>query len=269
MKATFVVAMALAGPLVRAELHIELTEERIQRGEYMTLTVIGCQGCHSERAIDRYGFPPREDRVLAGGVIFRDIGERAITPNLTPYALGDWTDQQIFDAITRGVRPDGRVLAKEMPYERYGTMDPEVIYDVIAYLRSIEPVEAGPYPAEFPGEHVAFEPRFGELVEPPPSASTEERGAYLVNAAGCDGCHVGTGDGLDGAKLAGGRVFDLTGRGAHSGGKPHAGRGDGSRGLDAGSVAGALQGDARCGADQGGAGAAQHGDALVAIQLHE
>ena len=196
-----------------ADLSVERSAERIARGEYLTLHVMGCQGCHSERALDRYGYPPKEDGVLAGGLIFRDIGERAITPNITPFALGDWSDQELFDAITRGVRPDGRVLHPDMPYDRYGTLARETIYEIIAYLRDIAPIAAGPYPAEFPGDHPALEPRFDTLTDPGEVAGDEARGAYLVTAAGCNGCHVGTDNGVDSVPLAGGREFRLAGRG--------------------------------------------------------
>jgi mono/diheme cytochrome c family protein len=208
-----IMIMALViGGYGHAEVAVELTPERVARGEYLTLQVIGCQGCHSERNLDRYGFPPKEDMVLAGGVIFRDAGDRAITPNITPYALGSWSDQEVFDAITAGVRPDGRKLHPSMPYERYGAMEPERIYEVIAYLRSIEPITAGPYPAVF-SEPPARKLVVGPIVDPGADATPEERGAYLVGAAGCNGCHVGTGGGVDGQPLAGGREFEFPGRG--------------------------------------------------------
>jgi hypothetical protein len=205
---------ALFGAHAHAELSIELTPERVERGEYLALVEIGCSGCHSERERFRYGFPPKESGILAGGVVFAEVGENAISPNLTPYGLGSWSDQEIFDAITRGIRPDGRVLDPHMPYKRYGLMEKEVIYSVIAYLRSIEPIPAGPYPAVFPGEHVPFEPQFGTLKRPEVSASEEELGAYLVGAAGCNGCHYGNGEGgVDRALLAGGREFGGAGVG--------------------------------------------------------
>jgi mono/diheme cytochrome c family protein len=207
----------LAGP-VSAELNLEETSERLARGEYLVTGVADCAGCHSERDLDLYGYPPKKGRELAGGIIFRDLGEAAITPNITPYALAQWSDQQLFDAMTRGVRPDGRVLHPDMPYAKYGTMDLEEIYSMMVYLRSLEPIVAGPYPSEFPGEHQAFEPRPGTLSRPGNQATDVEMGAYLVKVSGCNGCHDGTGvnaegRNLEGLTLAGGREFPLAGRG--------------------------------------------------------
>jgi mono/diheme cytochrome c family protein len=200
--------LLLACGVSEAELHIEVTPERIARGEYLVMVELGCSGCHSERDRSRYGFPPKEGGVLAGGVIFSELSEEAVSPNITPFALGTWTDEEIFDAITRGVRPDGRVLDPHMPYQRYGLLEEERIHEIIAYLRSIEPIAAGPYPADFPGEHIAFEPQFGALRRPDSSASETELGAYLVAAAGCNNCHLGTdGGALTGKPFAGGREF--------------------------------------------------------------
>jgi len=200
--------LLLTSTCAYAELNIDLSAERIARGSYLVHEVAGCDSCHSERQLGFYAFPPKPELLLAGGNIFIDLGPDAVTPNLTPYALGSWTDQEIFNAITTGVRPDGRVLAPEMPYDVYGRMDVESIFDVIAYLRSIEPIAAGPYPAVFPGNHTPFQPRFGELTRPDPDAPEAELGAYLVEVAHCNACHKGVGSGsVDGKPFAGGRKF--------------------------------------------------------------
>lgn len=197
-----------------AQLKVEVSEDRITRGKYLVHQIAGCDGCHSERESTQYSFPPKQDLLLAGGNIFLNIGPRAITPNLTPYALGGWSDQEIFDAMTRGIRPDGRVLDPIMPYDVYGRMEPERIYDMIAYLRSLEPIAAGPYPAEFPGEHTAFQPRPGELSWPDEDAPEVELGAYLAEVAHCNACHVGVGaESITDHPYAGGREFRAPGLG--------------------------------------------------------
>lgn len=46
----------------------------------------------------------------AGGEIFdQNMGfpGKFISPNITPYALREWTDGEIFRAITSGVNKDG------------------------------------------------------------------------------------------------------------------------------------------------------------------
>jgi hypothetical protein len=213
-RTTVAVLLLLASISASAELKIDLSEERIARGKYLVHQTTGCDGCHSERERGFYSFPPKQRLLLAGGNIFIDIGPRAVSPNITPYGLGSWSDQEVFDAITAGVRPDGRVLDPVMPYQVYGRMEAEQIYDMIAYLRSIEPIPAGPYPAEFPGEHTAFQPRFGELARPDDNAPEAELGAYLVEVARCNACHQGVGhDAINNQPYAGGREFRAPGLG--------------------------------------------------------
>ena len=60
--------------------------------------------------------------------------------NLTPYHLGNWTDGEIFRAITTGVSRDGHALFPVMPYTSYAKMDPADIKDIIAYLRTLKPI---------------------------------------------------------------------------------------------------------------------------------
>ena len=194
-----------------AEVKVGLTKARIARGEYLARHVAGCDGCHSERALDRYGYPPKEDMRMAGGLIFTELSKHAATPNITPYGIGDWTDQQIFDALTRGVAKDGHVLNPAMPYQTYGTLDREELYSIIAYLRTLKPIQAGPYPRDYPGDFKPFESKVGAVPRPGPDASDAERGNYLVAVAGCNGCHLGSSE--SSPPFMGGREFRLEGRG--------------------------------------------------------
>ncbi len=197
-----------------AELQIEPNRERLERGQYLLTAVLGCSGCHSQRQTNGYGFAPIKELELAGGFWFRRVSDQLWSPNITPYALASWTDQQLLDVITTGVRPDGRVLHDVMPYKLYGTMDTEEIYAVIAYLRSLAPVESGPYPFDkgltFPA-HTAVP---GALPRPSAEAPAADRGKYLVSIAGCNGCHAG-GEKLPVASIpfAGGREFPIPGVG--------------------------------------------------------
>ena len=80
-----------------------------------------------------------------------------IGQNLTPdkeTGLGDWTDDQIVAAITKGVRPDGRKLAPIMPWQELAALAPDDAKAIVAYLRSLPPVNhavPGPFgPSETP-----------------------------------------------------------------------------------------------------------------------
>ena len=80
----------------------------------------------------------------AGGQVFdAKIGfsGSVISPNITPYNLKNWTDGEIFRAITSGVRKDGSAIFPLMPWPYYAKMNREDLYDIIAYLRTLKPVE--------------------------------------------------------------------------------------------------------------------------------
>jgi hypothetical protein len=76
-------------------------------------------------------------------------------PNLTPdkdTGLGSWTDQQVIDAMQKGVRPDGRMLAPVMPWRALAVLTPDDTKALVAYLRSLPPVK-NKVPGPFgPGE---------------------------------------------------------------------------------------------------------------------
>ena len=102
-------------------------------------------GAVSERDPTRYGYPPVEGEVLEGGLRYSVIGPNSFSAILTPHHLGTWADQQIFNALTRGVRPSGRQLHGFMPYRIYKAMDHEELYSIIACLRSPTPEQKDPY----------------------------------------------------------------------------------------------------------------------------
>jgi cytochrome c oxidase cbb3-type subunit 2 len=112
-----------------------------KRGEYLVNT-IGCGLCHSP--VDEHEQPLPGMR-LAGGVRLRiePFGE-FVSYNLTSdkeTGLGNWTDDQIKQVITRGVRPDGsRMLPYPMDWPSFSTLKPDDLNAMIAYLRTLPPV---------------------------------------------------------------------------------------------------------------------------------
>lgn len=82
----------------------------IARGKYLANHVAVCMDCHSTRKWNKYSGPMDENAQGAGGEIFdQNMGfpGKFISPNITPYALREWTDGEIFRAITSGVNKDG------------------------------------------------------------------------------------------------------------------------------------------------------------------
>jgi hypothetical protein len=213
------VALALVAfvPVAKAAesgLAIERTPERVAQGEYLLTGVMECVVCHSERDRSTYAYPPRAGRRFAGGLMFRALGDRAVSPNITPFALADWTDQQIYDALTLGMRPDGRKLHIEMPWQIYRALEREELFAIIVYLRTLPVIEAGPYPFDTEVEPVRESLDPNSLHRPPSGASPVARGAYLTSLAICNGCHRGAaGSSVADLPYAGGGEFRLPGVG--------------------------------------------------------
>lgn len=196
------------------EVRIEYTHERIKRGEYLSKHVAQCSVCHSERDWDRFSGPPKPGTEGKGGELFgREIGFPGNYPatNITPHALKDWTDAELFRAITGGVGREGRALFPIMNYPGYGKMDREDIYSIIAYIRSLPPIENDVPPAEsdFPMSLII------RTIPSVPEFSTRptdkvKYGEYLANTAACDQCHTPTNRGriIPERLYAGGRFIE-------------------------------------------------------------
>jgi mono/diheme cytochrome c family protein len=124
--------------------------DKVARGRYL-INTLGCKYCHSPIHEDGSAI---EEFTLAGGqrLSLYPFME-PVTYNLTSdrrTGLGAWTDDQIKNVLTRGVRPDGsRMLPFPMPWPAYGNLKPEDLDALIAGLRSLPPVpNAIPAPKE-------------------------------------------------------------------------------------------------------------------------
>ena len=124
-----------------ARLDADAAAHPVQRGEHLVNT-LGCVLCHSPVDDQRRMLPGMR---LAGGVLVRvePFGDFP-TGNLTSdkeTGLGNWTDDEIKRAITKGILRDGtRLLPYPMDYASFSTMKPSDIDALVAYLRTVPPV---------------------------------------------------------------------------------------------------------------------------------
>lgn len=162
----------------------------IPRGKYVFAATGGC-GCHTEK-----------DKPLnSGGRKYEGAFGTVYSTNITPdrqTGIGDWTDEQIIAAIRLGRRPNGERLVPVHPYPVFNGMAQEDLRALVAYLRSVPPVNRANQPKKvipmfesvfLPAWLAAFAPR----EQPPPAAPTSglARGEYLVRAVGhCGECHT-------------------------------------------------------------------------------
>jgi mono/diheme cytochrome c family protein len=178
------------------DIKISATPEMIQRGEYLFNNVCGCADCHSTRDYSKYAGPLVEGTKGKGGFEFNEelgLPGKFYARNITPVGLGKWTDGEIFRAITEGVSRDGEPLFPLMPYLNFGKMDKNDIYAIIAYLRTLQPVDnnvAASKP-KFPMNLIMRTiPQPNNLQSVPDKSNSVEYGKYLTNAAGCNDCHT-------------------------------------------------------------------------------
>lgn len=213
--AAIYVKYALPQVPLMTDIKVDITPERIARGEYLANHVSLCMDCHSTRDWSKFSGPLVPGTLGKGGEYFDeklDIPGKVYSKNITPYNLKDWTDAELFRTITSGVNKNGDALFPLMPYPYYGRMDKEDIYDIIAYIRSLKPIEnSNPeHSLNFPMSFIVNTiPQTAQLSVKPPTSDTLAYGAYLTNASACMECHtrVNAGQIIPELAFAGGREF--------------------------------------------------------------
>lgn len=164
----------------------------IARGRHLARAIGKCVDCHGD---DLGGM------VLADQMPFA----RLVGPNLTTGRGGiaaDRTDDDYLRAIRHGIGVGGRALVL-MPAKAYWHMGDDDVAALVAYLRSVPPVDRELPPSEF-GLVGRFALLRGELdamfdakdmdhmarrSAPPAPDSTADYGRYLANIGGCTHCH--------------------------------------------------------------------------------
>ncbi len=200
------------------DITIERTAERIARGEYLAKNVSLCFDCHSTKDYKYFSGPPVEGTWGKGGEMIPGAPGAVYASNITPAALGDWTDGEILQAITTGVSKDGRPLLPMMPYPEYRYMTTEDAYAIVAYLRTIEPIEndvpisTANFPLNLIFRTVPENPEPTPTLDP---ADVVGKGKYLARIGGCFFCHspIEQGMPIPGQEFSGGHEFVLPGFG--------------------------------------------------------
>ncbi len=157
------------------------------KGRYIVAANGGCD-CHGP---DLAGF--KEDAPAAqSGEMFRGAFGSVTAKNITPdkeTGIGDWTDDEVINAIRNGVDADGMPLFPIMPYVSFHFMSNTDVADLVAFLRTI-PAVRNDVPENELNVSVPAPP---SLPPSPATAPTSgiERGRYLVSAISiCGNCHT-------------------------------------------------------------------------------
>ncbi|MEO7367166.1 MAG: c-type cytochrome [Gemmatimonadaceae bacterium] len=175
----------------------------VARGKHLVEAVGKCQNCHGDN--------------LAGKRVFDDaVFAKLTSANLTSGAGGigrTFTEADYVRAMRHGVRKDGKSLLF-MPAEVFYYFNDTDLGQIIAYLKSLPPVESAVAPARSAGPIVRAlslltpfplvsaslavhsEPRPADVAE----GVTAEYGEYLAKTGACTACH--------GANLSGGNKIE-------------------------------------------------------------
>jgi mono/diheme cytochrome c family protein len=187
----FVLLLSI-GPLAHGVAYSqEGNKNLVERGQYLFAVMGGC-ACHTVPQ----GTPHVGGRAFP--IPFGTVYASNITADKET-GLGSWSDKDILNAMTAGVRPNGERLLPVMPYEAYSGMAKEDLEALIAYLRILKPVrkETPRLRAWFPFYRSLLVPLwlklFGRVSISPPKAPKGgiQRGRYLVDHVSiCGDCHT-------------------------------------------------------------------------------
>lgn len=177
------------------DIKINATPELIEQGRYLANHVYVCFECHTPRNWDYFSGPPIKEKHGMGGEQMTAHAKYGdfFTSNITPAALSDWTDGELMRAITVGVRKNDAPLFVGMPSMKYSDMPTEDLHAIVAYLRTIKPIEIQ-VPESSPKWDFWIKMRTWQKdsspKEKPAKSDTMAYALYLMEAASCTGCHT-------------------------------------------------------------------------------
>lgn len=154
----------------------------------------GCASCHA-------GVENKE-RPAGGRPLATPVGT-FYPPNLTPDAetgLGEWREVDFINAVLRGITPQATHYFPAFPYASYQGMRIADALDILAYLKTLEPVRTenraqgvplGFLVRPFIGLWKRMAMDYRTFTPDPAGSQRHNRGAYLVRAVGrCGECHT-------------------------------------------------------------------------------
>jgi mono/diheme cytochrome c family protein len=164
----------------------------LDRGAYLVNSIAACGSCHTPRGPEDSHGNGSEER-LAGGLEFKTPTFTAYSTNITPdpaTGIGRWTDSQIITAIRDGRRPDGSLIRPPMPVDAYRQMSDQDAKAIVAYLRSVPPVNKTAPPSVY---HMPLPQGDGHPIGYVAAVSPRNPvlyGRYLATIGHCLECHT-------------------------------------------------------------------------------
>lgn len=175
-----------------AAIPIDNSTAALERGKHLVEAVAACGECHGEGLRGQAFF----DEPAIGTVVSANLtsGEGGLA--------GAYSDEDWIRAIRHGVDPSGKPLLV-MPAQHFQNMSATDLGAVIAYLKTVPPVDnvppatkltpltyiliaLGQFDANIPADYLDHD---APLPEAPPEGATMAYGEYLVSMATCRECH--------------------------------------------------------------------------------
>jgi hypothetical protein len=176
--------------------------KRVERGSYLAHHVAGCMDCHSKHEWTKFSGPMVAGTEGMGGEAFDHklidgipgvVYARNITPD-PETGIGNWTDEDIIKAMTRGLSKNGDTLFPLMPYAHFNAMAKEDVLSVVAFLHTLKPIKnAVPKRQLMIPASLAYPPNLKSSVDSntiPPASNAVAYGGYIVNLCACVDCHT-------------------------------------------------------------------------------
>jgi mono/diheme cytochrome c family protein len=147
--------------------------DKAARGAYLVNNVMACNDCHTP--LDPATGAPIAEKYLAGGQPYEGPWGIVYGGNITPdpkTGLGDWTEEQIKNTFTSGIRKDGRRLIL-LPWYAYQSLSPQDADAVAYYLKHVLPAVYNEVPA------ASLKPGFS-VMTPGALAAKNNQGSPLL-----------------------------------------------------------------------------------------
>lgn len=189
--ASFGIATVLAAFVISPAVAGENSWATIKKGLYLARAG-DCAACHTADPA----------KPMAGDYSLETPFGTIYTANLTPdpeTGIGKWNANEFYEAMTKGVEPDGRRLYPAFPYTHFTILKREDSDALFAYLKTLKPINQRIQPPKFAWPlNWRFLLRGWNLVnfKPHPfqpdseKSSVWNRGKYLVEGLGhCAMCH--------------------------------------------------------------------------------
>ena len=166
-------------------------ETLLERGTYLMDGIAACGNCHTPKNPDASDV---EGMAYAGSFVIESPNFKAYAPNITmdiETGIGSWSDEEIIRSIRDGLRPDGTLIAPPMPSPVYALMSDRDVEAIVAYLRTVEPVNNVVPKTVF---NITLPTSYGPPVTTVTDVSKDDPiayGRYLTYTLGhCFDCHT-------------------------------------------------------------------------------